>query len=80
MLIAFCDSVRCAVYGVRLSGIRIHAVYDSVWQSTLLCPAVWQCTRQCARQCAAVRQGARQCVAVQRCSSVRHSGSEPIFK
>jgi hypothetical protein len=59
--------VRCAVWGVRLSSIRINAVYGSVRQSVRMCAAVWQGTQQCTWPCAVVR------VAV--CVSLRLSGS-----
>jgi hypothetical protein len=65
MLITVCDRVRCAVCGVRLCGIRMHAVPGSVWQSgertavsgrPAVCAAVCGCLvvrqRATARPCA----------------------------
>jgi hypothetical protein len=66
MVIAVCDCVRCAVCGVRLSGIRIHAVCGSVRQSARLCSAV--------RQCAAVRTAVCGCLAVRHCAAVWQFG------
>ena len=67
--------VQYAMCSVRLSGIRIHAVRGSLWQSAQLCAAVRTTVCGSVRQCASVRQYARQCMAVQQCDSVRLSGS-----
>jgi hypothetical protein len=73
MLIGVYDCVWCAVCGVRLSGIRIHAVCGSVRQSARLCPAVRQCAAACAAVCGcpAVHAAVCGCPAVRQCAAVQ---------
>jgi hypothetical protein len=73
MVIAVCDCVRCALYGVRLSGIQIHAVCGSVRQSARLYPAVRQCEAVCALVCGSAGAHAVVCgcPALRQCAAVR---------